>query len=772
MRLRFLKSPTFFIAAPVICCVCVFECFQFASVQRFELMTYDWRTRLAHHFHTLPPNSATNLGLVEINNNTIRAVQNDPHLGFGDGLYWPRDVYASALEELRIQKAKVVGLDVLVGDERNDQAAVAAPDGSFLLPDDIFAAQLKKSGDVILAADKDLMPLLKFRTNAWQVGNISVDHDPDGVLRRTRAYQNYRVWDPKILDASSQMQWDLENTRDDRTNHKITFFSSQKGEFVEFKTDDEGRITTADLLNPLPDGAPAKILPYQNVRVWAMGILLATYEMKLDLDHAVIEPGRVVLRGPNGLTRSIPLDDKGYFYIDWSLKESDPQVFKEPFELLLASQVVRKHGTNVNDVWKDRVVVIGSTATGNDLADMGATPLDSATFLASKHLNVANSVISGRFIRQTPLALNLALIIVIGLLSAWITWVVERAYNGTLFMFAFAALYIALCAVLYLEWRVWVPIFLPMICAGFVTHTSGLVHRVRFEQFEKKKIKQHFSRVLSPDVVNEIIKEETIDVRGERREITIYFADVRGFTELTDVMQAQADEYVKEHNLDGAEAEAYHDTKAKETLETVSTYLGLIADIVKGHKGTLDKYIGDCVMAFWGAPLADPKHALNAVRAAIEAQRAMAELNRERQKINLQRAEENIQRERQGLPLLPTLPTLSMGTGINTGVSIVGFMGSETHLLNYTAFGREVNLASRLEGVSGHGRIIIGEATYVALQRDDPELAGKCLEWAPRSVKGFRNAVRVFEVVWQPPTGVLQQPGENTNVRITKPTAV
>jgi class 3 adenylate cyclase len=99
-------------------------------------------------------------------------------------------------------------------------------------------------------------------------------------------------------------------------------------------------------------------------------------------------------------------------------------------------------------------------------------------------------------------------------------------------------------------------------------------------------------------------------------------------------------------------------------------------------------------------------------------------------------------------------------------------MGSEAHLLNYTAFGREVNLASRLEGVSGHGRIIIGEATFEALKRDDPQLAGMCLEWAPRTVKGFRTAVRIYEVIWQPTTGVLQPPGENTNIRVTKPSAV
>jgi class 3 adenylate cyclase/CHASE2 domain-containing sensor protein len=771
VRLSFLKSPTFFIAAPVILVVCVLEWARLPFSNSLELMTFDGRVKLAHRLHTMAPHSATNLGLVEINDNTIYQVKHSAHLGFGYGLYWPRDVYAAALQELSAQGAKVVGLDILCAEPRDDQNLVATPDG-LLLPDDIFAAQLKRSGNVILAADSEVMPLLKFRANVWQVANISVDHDSDGVLRRVSAYQNYRDWDTNIVEAAGLLQWNLAKTTDDRTRHKITFFSKLNGEYIEFKTDSEGRIAASDLLKTVPPGIPEKIVPYQNVRVWAMGILLAAYELKLDVDHPVFKPGLVVLRGPNGITRSIPVDDQGCFYIDWSLQENDPQVYQEAFELLLASQVERKHGHPAANVWQDKLAVVGSTATGNDLADVGATPLDKSTFLACKHLNVANSVISGRFIQRTPLALNLMLIIIIGGLSAWITWMVEKVFNGTLLMLVFAALYIALCAVLYLEWRIWVPIFLPMICAGFVTHTSALVHRVRFEQSEKKKVKQLFSRVLSPDVVNEVLKKQTIQADGRRLEITVYFADVRGFTELTDVTQAQAAEYVKEHNLTGAEAEACFAAQARETLETVSTYLGLIADIVKSHKGTLDKFIGDCVMAFWGAPLADPQHALHAVRAAIEAQRAMADLNQERQKINQRREIENAERAGRGLPLLPLLPVLSMGTGINTGVVIVGFMGSEAHQLNYTAFGREVNLASRLEGVSGHGRIIIGEATYIALKRDDPELAGLCLEWAPRTVKGFRGAVRIYEVVWQPPTGVLQQPGENTNIRISRPTSV
>ncbi len=256
-----------------------------------------------------------------------------------------------------------------------------------------------------------------------------------------------------------------------------------------------------------------------------------------------------------------------------------------------------------------------------------------------------------------------------------------------------------------------------------------------------------------------------------RCEITVYFADVRGFTELTDVTQAHAAEYIERNKLSETDAEAYVDSQAKESLDTISLYLGTIADIIKQRKGLFDKYIGDCVMAFWGAPLANSRHAADAVRAAIDAQQALAELNMKRAERNKRIEEENVSRLESGLPPHSLLPVLNMGTGINTGLAIVGYMGSETHLLNYTAFGREVNLASRLEGISGHGRILIGEATYVALKRDDPQLAARCLEWPPRMVKGFRHAVKLYEVLWRIDANVPPPPEENTDVRLVKPPA-
>jgi class 3 adenylate cyclase len=137
------------------------------------------------------------------------------------------------------------------------------------------------------------------------------------------------------------------------------------------------------------------------------------------------------------------------------------------------------------------------------------------------------------------------------------------------------------------------------------------------------------------------------------------------------------------------------------------------------------------------------------VRAAIDAQRAIHTLNQARAAENQRREQENILRTAQGQPPLPMHKLLSMGSGINTGIVTVGLMGSEQHTFNYTVFGREVNLAARLEGLSGRGRILVGEATYKALLRDDPDLAASCQELAPTTPKGFRTPVRIFEVQWR-----------------------
>src|SRR6185503_18018169 len=115
--------------------------------------------------------------------------------------------------------------------------------------------------------------------------------------------------------------------------------------------------------------------------------------------------------------------------------------------------------------------------------------------------------------------------------------------------------------------------------------------------------------------VQELLKTEKLSLRGARRKVTVFFADVRGFTEMTDESHARAEKYVQDYHLSAEAAEAYLDEQSEEVLRTVNLYLSLIADTVKKHEGTLDKYIGDCVMAFWGSPTPNEKHAAAGVRA-------------------------------------------------------------------------------------------------------------------------------------------------------------
>jgi class 3 adenylate cyclase len=131
-------------------------------------------------------------------------------------------------------------------------------------------------------------------------------------------------------------------------------------------------------------------------------------------------------------------------------------------------------------------------------------------------------------------------------------------------------------------------------------------------------------------------------------------------------------------------------------------------------------------------------------------------LNERRTQENDRIERENQARAQRGEPPQPLLQLLWLGTGINTGMMTVGLMGSDEHGLNYTVFGREVNLAARLESLSGRGRILIGEGTYRALLRESPALAASCVELPSVSIKGFRDAVQVFEVPWKQDAGTVQ----------------
>lgn len=748
MKFQLLKQTPAFIALGVIALVSLLATARWDFVERLERMTYDWRARLALHF---PTPVATNLGFAPIDDETIDIVK-DGDLGYRFGLYWPRQVYGRLVNELAQQGAETIAFDVLFGELRDDHKGVRVSAESYVDSDQYFAEAMQRAGNVLIAATTNLTPPELFFQAAAGIGDISTDKDSDGILRRAKAFTWHRQWHPMLreLEAKPDAGVNLRRARIEAGQLLIPL-GNTKGEELTIPLDAENNFTLTPNEGDT-NSTPQKARAFTQERVWHMGILLAARHLKLDLTNAAVdlEQGRITLRGAGGIERVIPVDRNGYFFVDWAVRADDSRLTTEPVHNLLRQNRARLLGQPVSPTvdWRGKLVIIGSSALGNDLTDLGATPLDKSALLVSKHWNVANSVITGRFIHPTPLGQTIGLIILLGLATAFLTWQL-RVLPGLLSVIGLAAIYTAVCLAWFVSQRVWLPMVLPIAGALFVQYGLLVSYRVIFEQREQRRVKSVFTKIVAPDVVHELLGAEKLSLGGARREVTVMFADVRGFTELTDKVQEQTTEDIQQRKLSGAEAEACYDAMAEQTLQTVSLYLGLIADTVKQHHGTLDKYIGDCTMAFWGAPKSNPQHARDCVRAAIAAQRGIYTLNEQRRVLNAQLEIENQARASAGLPTKPLLPLLSLGTGINSGTVMVGLMGSDAHGLNYTVLGRDVNLASRLETVSGRGRIIIGETTYQHLLRDDPALAATCVEQEPTKPKGFQKAVRNFEVPWQ-----------------------
>jgi class 3 adenylate cyclase/CHASE2 domain-containing sensor protein len=716
----------------------------FHLFQRLELITYDWRMEQASKF---TPVVSDKLGFVSIGddaNAIFAAGKLGTNLHFG--LKWPRHVFGYLVRELKAQGASAVGLDIFFSELRPDHPAVNTPNGP-MNSDAFFAQELKRAGNVVLGADRAVVPHPLFRASASAIGDIATERDFDGVLRRINAFHDYRIWHLGIGLEAQLNNWDL--TRAEVQSNQIVFPAPNVGHFTLPLTED-GLFALSEVTRVKPaDGFERLQKPFEDLRVWHMGIVLAARELGLDLDQAAIEleKQRITLRATNGVQRIIPVDRQGRMLIDWTLRLKDKRLTTDAFESLVAYDIKRERGEEITNRFRDKIVIVGSTATGNELSDRGATPLEKDTFLTSNYWNVVNSILTGRFIKPSPFLAELLLIVLLGLVAVALTWKARAIWASGLVGLV-GVLYGAIALAVFVVYRYWLPLVLPLTSL-VGTHFALIAYQAFFEQSERRRIKSVFAKIVSPNVVNELLKAEHLSLVGARRPITVFFADVRGFTELADVSHAQAEAYVRQHGLGRAAAEAYLDEQSQAVLRTVNRYLGLIADTVKRHEGTLDKYIGDCVMAFWGAPTPNERHALGCVRAAIDAQRAVHVLNQERAVENKRREQENHGRAAQGPTPLPLLDLLSVGTGINTGVVTVGLMGSDAHIVNYTVFGREVNLAARLEPVSGRGRIIIGEATYLELLRDDPGLALSCAELPPVRVKGFHTPVKIYEVPWK-----------------------
>lgn len=746
------------ICAGVVAGVCFLEWLgegypDFHHLNRLEWISYDWRVRLATRN---TPLVATNLGFVTISDDSIQALL-DGTLPYQFGLLWPRQVYARVVDELTAQGARAIGFDIIFAELRPDHPP--AETGATPIPsDDFFAMALRRSGSAVLASERGLYPPALFATNALAVANISGPRERDGIFRRTHAFTYVRVWHPVIQQAALEFSWNLQQGKVEPG--KLLFPRRDHGPMDIVPLNEDGQFNVGRLERAIGgDKTPALFsryeMPFRNERIWQLGLVLAAHDLNLDLNAATIDlkRGQILLptKGSTSPARILPVDREGRFYIDWSIPLGDPRLATASIEGVLDFYESRRAGDmkNVTNTFRDKLIFIGSTAIGNNLSDFGATPLENNTYLVSNYWNVANSVLLNRFIHPLTLYRRLLIIALLGALAGICTWKM-KTLGAVTSVSCIGIAYIVVAAWLFNTSRIWLPIVTPVLGSLLVTHVCLVTYLVRVERQERRRTKDIFSKIVSPEVVRELLDSEKLSLGGTRRCLTVFFADVRGFTEVTDMNQQRADALAHTYRFNAGQTKQLIDDHSQEILDTVNLYLGIAGDCIKKHGGTLDKYIGDCVMAFWGAPVPNPKHAVDCVQAVIEMQRAIFELNQKRTQENARREEENLQRSFKGGLPVPMLEILTMGSGINTGVVTAGLMGSDAHLVNYTVFGREVNLAARLESASGRGRILIGEQTFRELQRDAPELAATCRQQPPLELKGFRDPVKAYEVPWRP----------------------
>ena len=347
---------------------------------------------------------------------------------------------------------------------------------------------------------------------------------------------------------------------------------------------------------------------------------------------------------------------------------------------------------------ENKIVIVGATAVG--LYDLRVTPFSSTMPGLEIHAAVIDGVLNNRFlVRPEWLSLfDILLIVFVGVgLGTLLSRL--RAVGGAMCSGAFLVGYSVFAQFMFTSRGVWISVVYP--CLNLILIYSGVtVVRYLREERERQKVKHAFNHYLTVSVVNEILRDpEKLKLGGDKKTLTVLFSDIRGFTSISERLTPE------------------------DLVRLLNRYLTLMTDIVFKYEGTLDKYIGDAIMAIWGAPLWQKDHAHRGCDAAVDMIHTLSQLQ----------------------PLLDEMhiPQFKIGIGINTGDMVVGNMGSDERF-DYTVMGDSVNLGSRLEGTNKEygTSIIISETTYRLVK--DRFL---CRELDCIRVKGKMEPITIYELL-------------------------
>jgi adenylate cyclase len=415
--------------------------------------------------------------------------------------------------------------------------------------------------------------------------------------------------------------------------------------------------------------------------------------MTLDMLRMVTNSGAILIRtDPVGVRAvavpglELPTDENGQFWISFS--PHDPGRYVSAKDVL--------EGKVPADRFASRLAIIGTSAVG--LLDIKATPVETSMPGVEIHAQVLENVLGKTLLSRPNYAVGTEVVItsLVGIAT-----VILAPMMGVMTLLAFGFVVALLLAGIswyfYVQHGLLFDVSFPLIAIFVIYLTLVFINYFR-EQKDRRRIRSAFSHYLSPTLVEQLANQpDRLVLGGETRNMTVLFSDVRGFTSISETFK--------------------DDPQGLTRL--MNRLLTPLTNSIIDRKGTIDKYIGDAIMAFWNAPLDDPSHEVHACAAALDMLRKIEDLNHEREAEALE----------DGVPFFP----MTIGLGINTGTCVVGNMGSDLRF-DYSVLGDPVNLASRLEGrTKSYGTpIILGARTaekingrFAALQIDLITVKGK-----------------------------------------------
>jgi adenylate cyclase len=427
--------------------------------------------------------------------------------------------------------------------------------------------------------------------------------------------------------------------------------------------------------------------------------------MRLVCDRFGVTPDKISVRGGRNITLRdaqlksgvrrdivIPIDSRGNMLINWI---GDWNAMKHiSFAQVLEIGDDRDEIDAFTERYSGSLAIIGDVSTG--ASDIGPTPFEENLPLVGLHANTLNTILTQSFLFELP---ALPMFFVELLLAALLAFFSTRfsSVKFTLNAVALVAVYCVSTATLFVYANVIVAIIRPLLTA-VVAVTSVVVYWYVSEEKEKQKLRSKFEQYFPPTIVRQMVENpDALTTNPTKKEITIMFSDIKSFTTYSSTMTPE------------------------EISATLNEYFEAMTDIVFRYGGTVDKFIGDGLMVFYGAPEPQPDHALRCVEAAIEMQLKCRELKAKWEPVG-------------------RLP-LRIRIGINTGEVVVGDLGSARRM-EYTVLGSDVNLAQRLESNAPVEGIMISESTYRHVKDKVPI---RTLE--PIRVKGLEAPIVVYEVL-------------------------